>query len=97
MQGRVNYDPDSPSKVKFCIFQGFWLLYTGENDGSHVTSLLHMLLMLGSDELGAIKIMSCSDTHKFLHNFTMPKPLCPSQNATQIVLFLLPLRSLPQW
>ena len=23
----------------------------------HVTSLLHMLLMLGSDELGAIKIM----------------------------------------
>jgi len=47
MQGRVNYDPDSPSKVKFCIFQGFWLLYTGENDGSHVTSLLHMLLSAG--------------------------------------------------
>lgn len=26
--GRVDYDPNSESKLKFCKFQGFWLLYT---------------------------------------------------------------------
>ena len=83
MQGRVNYDPDSSSKVKFCIFQGFWLLYTGENDlscdqpAAYVTNAGQWWTGSYKDHAWAAQIRTNSC-------ITLLKPLCPSQNATQI-------------